>query len=121
MSYAELHVAPKDQQVEACVALLRGGATLDLDSFDGMSCLDVAGPKGTTEQLLQILTMAEETNVRRRRCSVALHHAVEADQPNTIRDLVALGADAEYRRQDDSTNLHFAASLGAVRAAEALL
>lgn len=121
VSCAALHLAAQYHAAEACVALLQAGAALGPVSSTGYSCLDMAAWSGQTGQVLQVLTAADAADVRKRNCSVALLYAVCADKPNTIRDLVALGGDVEYRSAVTAPYLHAAVVRGAVRAAEALL
>ncbi|CAM9467288.1 unnamed protein product [Laminaria digitata] len=116
-----LFLAAQSGRVEACVALLRGGASaVGPAGSHGMTCLNVAAHKGHTK-LLQVLTTAEATDVRSGMCSQALFYASMSDNPGTIRDLVALGADVEYRTADIIPNLHFAVVEGRYNAVEALL
>ncbi|CAM9467217.1 unnamed protein product, partial [Laminaria digitata] len=116
-----LHVAAEYGRVEACVALLRGGAEVRPACSSGMTCLDVAASSGHTGQLLQILATAEATQVQRRLCSKALRHAIGSNKADTISDLVALGADVEYHRGGEHPNLHAAVLRCANDATEALL
>lgn len=81
----------------------------------------MAALNGHTGQLLQVLTAAESANLRERRCSMALFYAAKANKPNTIRDLVALGGNVNYRNSGKVPNLYYAAGRGAYGAAEALL
>lgn len=90
-------------------------------SSQGLSCLDIAAWNGHTGRLLQILTAAEPTNDRKRRCGLALYYAAKANKPNTIRDLVSLGANVDQRRSGGLTSLHHTAGRGASEATEALL
>ena len=119
--YAALHVAAEYHRVDACVALLRGGAEVSLTNSKGMTCLDVAASSGHTGKLLQVLTTAEKTNDRRHMCSTALYHAACANKPHTILDLVALGADVEHCKSGQVPSLHAAVMRGADSAAKALL
>lgn len=121
MPYAALHVATEHRRVEACLALLRNGATVGPDRLKCMTCLDIAASRGYTGQLLHVLTVAEEMDARKRSCCRALYHAVDTDRHDTIHHLVALDADVEHRKQDESTNLHVAVRYGSVGSAEALL
>lgn len=116
-----LHAAAQYRGVEACLALLRGGAAVSWGHRNRMTCLDVAASSGHAGRLLQVLTAAEATDDRKLMCSIALHYAANANKADTIRDLVALGADVEYRKVDEIPNLHAAVVKGAERAAEALL
>lgn len=121
MTYAALHVATQHHRIEACVVLLRGGAAVDPPRSQGDSCLAVAVLNGHSGQLLQVLATAVPTDALRRVCSIALCHALLTNNPDTIRDLIALGADVEYRRLCICPNLHFAVLKCSNRTAEALL
>ena len=121
MSYAALYVAAQYNAVEACVALLRGGAAVGIVISAGYDCLDVAARSGHTGKLLQVLTATDTADVRKQRCSRALYDAILAFKPQTIRDLVALGADVEYRSADTPPYLHATAVRGTDRVAEELL
>lgn len=86
-----------------------------------MSCLDVAAWNGHSGQLLQVLTAGESPVDRMRRCSLALYYAAKANKIDTIRDLVALGANIDTKRSGGNTNLHCTATRGANGPTEALL
>lgn len=58
---------------------------------------------------------------RKRKCSLALYYAAKVNKPQTILDLVELGADVDHSKSGGMTNLHFTAARGADAAAEALL
>ncbi|CAM9171731.1 unnamed protein product [Laminaria digitata] len=118
-----LHVAAKCGQVEACIALLRGGADVADRGGTGLSCLDIAAWNGYTGRLLQVLTTAKTANVGGRRgiSDTALYYAVRANKPHTMRDLVALGANINFLKAGKLPNLHYAAGQGAYGATEALL
>ncbi|CAM9395061.1 unnamed protein product, partial [Hapterophycus canaliculatus] len=116
-----LHLAARLHRLEACIALLRGGATIGRVCSQGLSCLDAAASSGYSGQLLQILTAGESPSDRRRRCSLALYYAAKANNVDTIRELVALGANIDTKRSGGNTNLHCTATRGADRATEALL
>eukprot|EP00903_Cladosiphon_okamuranus_P012711 g11884.t1 len=116
-----LHLAARLHQVAACIALLRGGATIGRVCSQGLSCLDVAAWHGHSGQLLQVLTAGESRSDRVRRCSMALYYAAKANKIDTIRDLVALGANIDTKRSGGNTNLHCTATRGANGATEALL
>lgn len=118
---AALHLAARLHRLEACIALLRGGATIGRVCSQGLSCLDSAAWNGHSGQLLQILTAGESPSDRRRRCSLALYYAAKANNVNAIRELVALGANIDTKRSGGNTNLHCTATRGADRATEALL
>ena len=118
---AALHVAARLHHVGACIALLRGGATIGRVCSHGLSCLDVAAFQGHSFQLLQVLTAAESSADRRRRCSLALYYAAKANKIDTIRALVALGANINTKRSNGNTNLHCTAKRGADAATRALL
>lgn len=116
-----LHLAARLHRLEACIALLRGGATIGRVCSQGLSCLDAAASSGHSGQLLQILTAGESPSDRRRRCSLALYYAAKANNVDTIHELVDLGANVDTRRSGGNTNLHCTATRGADRATEALL
>lgn len=52
---------------------------------------------------------------------MALYYAAKVNKPQTILDLVKLGADVDYPKSGGMTNLHLTAARGADAAAEALL
>lgn len=108
-------------QVEACIALLRGGATIGRVCSQGLSCLDVAAWHGHSGQLLLVLTAGESEADRVRRCSLALYYAAKANKMDTVRDLVTLGANIDTKRSGGNTNLHCTATRGANGATEGLL
>ncbi|CAN0277256.1 unnamed protein product [Ectocarpus sp. 6 AP-2014] len=116
-----LHVAARLHRLGACIALLRGGATVGRVCSKGLSCLDTAAWNGHYGQLLQILTAGESPADRKRRCSLALYYAAKANKTDTIRDLVDLGADVNTTRSGGNTNLHCTATRGAYAATHALL
>ncbi|CAM9650555.1 unnamed protein product, partial [Ectocarpus sp. 12 AP-2014] len=116
-----LHVAARLHRLGACIALLRGGATVGRVCSKGLSCLDTAAWNGHSGQLLQILTADESPADRKRRCSLALYYAAKANKTDTIRDLVYLGADVNTTRSGGNTNLHCTATRGAYAATKALL
>ncbi|CAB1107512.1 unnamed protein product [Ectocarpus sp. CCAP 1310/34] len=116
-----LHVAARLHRLGACIALLRGGATVGRVCSKGLSCLDTAAWNGHSGQLLQILTAGESPADRKRRCSLALYYAAKANKTDTIRDLVDLGADVNTTRSAGNTNLHCTATRGAYAATQALL
>lgn len=116
-----LHVAARAGKLEACIALLRAGAALGRVSSQGVSALDVAAWNGHTGRLLQILTAAEASTDRKRRCSLALYYAAKANKPRTIHDLIALGANVDQPRSGGLTSLHYTAGRGQDEATEALL
>ncbi|CAM9138071.1 unnamed protein product [Ectocarpus fasciculatus] len=116
-----LHVAARLHRLGACIALLRGGATVGRVCSKGLSCLDTAAWNGHSGQLLQILTAGESPADRKRRCSLALYYAAKANKMDTISDLVDLGADINTTRSGGNTNLHCTATRGAYGATEALL
>ena len=118
---AALHLSARLHQVGACIALLRGGATIGRVCSQGLSCLDVAALHGHSGQLLQVLTAGESKSDRMRRCSLALYYAAKANKIDTIRDLVALGANIDTKRSGGNTNLHCTAAKGAHGATESLL
>lgn len=121
VSYAALHAAAQYRGVKACLALLRGGAAVDWGHCNDITCLDVAASSGHAGRLLQVHATGEETDDRKRTCSVALHYAVFANKSDTLRDVVALAADVEYRKSDEIPNLHATAVKAADGAVEALL
>lgn len=116
-----LHVAARAGKLDACIALLRAGAAVGRVSSQGVSALDVAAWNGHTGRLLQILTAAEASADRKRRCSLALYYASKANKPNTINDLIALGANVDQPRSGGLTSLHYTAGRGQREATEALL
>ena len=121
MSYAALCLAARYGGVDACVTLLRGGASVGRTSSGGFNCLDFAVMMGHTGRLLQVLTAAEAMEDRKLMCSKALGLAVGTNKDKTIRDLVALGADVEYTTAGSVPYLHRAASRGRPKTVEALL
>lgn len=116
-----LHLAARTCRIEACIALLRAGATIGAVNHLGLSCLDVAACNRNTGRLLQILTADESSSNRRWRCSVALFHAAKANKPLAILDLVRLGADPKLWRHGGRTLLHHTAAWGAIESTTALL
>lgn len=118
-----LHVAVLRGHVEACIALLRGGADIADHSVSGFSSLDVAASVGRTGRLLQVLTTAKPADGHECRCSSsrALYYAVRANKLHTMRELIALGAGVNFRKLGKPPNLHYAAEHGAYGAAETLL
>lgn len=116
-----LHVAAKTGRVAACITLLRAGASSGRVSSQGVSPLDVAALNGHAGRLLDVLTAAESKADRRRRCSLALYYATKANKPDTIRYLVALGANVNHKRFGGGTCLHLSAARGHYLAAQALL
>ena len=120
-SRAALHIAARGCHLEACIALLRAGSAVGRVSSQGLSSLDIAAWNGHTGRLLQVLTAAEPTEDRERRCSLALYYAAKANKPRTIHDLVELGANVDHRKSGGMTNLHLTVARGADDAAEALL
>lgn len=116
MLSAALHVAAKYGQVEACIALLRGGASVADYSVRGLSCLEIAACSGQTGRLLQVLATAKPAD-----SSMALYYAVRAKKTHTMRDLIALGTDVNFHKPGKLPNLHYAAVQGAYRVVETLL
>lgn len=116
-----LHIAARTGHLQACITLLRAGASSGRLSAAGISPLDVAALSGHPIRLLSALTAAEASADRRRRCSLALYYAVKGNKPETIRNLVMLGANVDHRRFNGSTCLHYSAQRGHYLAAEALL
>eukprot|EP00904_Undaria_pinnatifida_P013049 jgi/Undpi1/8875/HiC_scaffold_25.g11337.m1 len=106
---------------ESCEALLRDGDTLDWVTLEGVACSSFSASNEQAGQLLQVLTAAQEADVRTRMCIEALYYAVVANRPDTIRDFVALDADVKYRRGDWLPYLHRVTSRGLPKAIEALL
>lgn len=122
VSYAALHTAAVCCKAgESCEALLRDGDTLDWVTLEGVACSSFSASNEQAGQLLQVLTAAQEADVRTRMCIEALYYAVVANRPDTIRDFVALDADVKYRRSDWLPYLHRVASRGLPKAIEALL
>ena len=116
-------MAAKCGRVEACIALLRGGADAAEVSARGLTPLDIAAWSGHTGRLLQVLTTAKPADGGDSRCSssMALYYAVRANKPHTMQDLIALGADVSFRKSGKLPNLHYAAGQGAYAAVEILL
>ena len=123
MLSAALHVAAKYGQVEACIALLRGGANVADYSVRGLSCLEIAACSGQTGRLLQVLATSKSADVQgcRFSSSMALYYAVRARKTHTMRDLIALGADVKFHKPGKLPNLHYAAAQGAYGVVETLL
>lgn len=116
-----LHVAARMGHLQACITLLRAGASSGRLSAAGVSPLDVAALSGHSIRLLAVLTAAEARHDRQRRCSLALYYAVKGNKPETVRNLVLLGANVDHRRFNGVTCLHYSAQRGHYLAAEALL
>lgn len=110
------------RQAEIVKLLLKLGADPNQPGSTGSVPLADAALKGDVEAVRALLAKGARTNVISPAGMQPIHEAALGDNAEVLRELVAAGADKNARSRDESiTPLHIAASMGKVKAVEALI
>ncbi len=115
-----LHDAAAAGNVEQIQELIAAGADIDERAGRRGTPLMFAISKGQHDAAVALIAAGADVN-RKTRSGAALHIAALKDDQAMIDALAGAGADIEVASSDGLTPLHFAASVGKVKAARALV
>eukprot|EP01023_Acetabularia_acetabulum_P057914 TRINITY_DN6768_c1_g1_i3.p1 TRINITY_DN6768_c1_g1~~TRINITY_DN6768_c1_g1_i3.p1 ORF type:complete len:429 (+),score=89.99 TRINITY_DN6768_c1_g1_i3:55-1341(+) len=106
-----LHVASSLNYYNIAIALIRGGAAVDVKDKDGRTPLHIAAKLGYVQTALELLRANASVQETDPQGHIALHFAVKNGHKDMVHELLMHGSDPNKGDVENMTSVHYGAIL----------